>query len=163
MTFYVSSGDEVIAEYYVTDSLKNQYVYATGEMAANIWWTITGASDTRFVHHDYLGNARLTSSRDGDSTYLEYFDIWGESRQVSGSVMHNYRFIGRERNVLPWEDHHYLRHRYYNPSTGRFLTPDPIVSGISPYAYCNKNPVMYIDRVALKDISIQHKRASLLW
>lgn len=156
LTFYVWSGDEVIAEYNISDALKNQYIYANGEMAATIWRSTAGTPDTAFVHHDYLGNARLTSSEDGGPTSLEYFDIWGESRQMSGSTMHNYRFIGRERDVQPWEDHHYLRHRFYNPSTGRFLTPDPITSGINPYAYCNQNPVMYNDRSGL-DARLQMK------
>ena len=39
----------------------------------------------------------------------------------------------------------YLRNRYYDPSTGRFISEDPIRDGTNWYAYANNNPVMYID------------------
>ena len=39
----------------------------------------------------------------------------------------------------------YLRNRYYAPSTGRFISEDPIRDGTNWYAYANNNPVMYID------------------
>ena len=47
---------------------------------------------------------------------------------------------------------YYLQSRYYDPATGRFLNPDTVdyldpqsVTGINLYAYCENNPVMYID------------------
>lgn len=38
--------------------------------------------------------------------------------------------------------------RQYNPSLRRWMTPDPLSEkyyGISPYAFCNNNPVRYVD------------------
>jgi RHS repeat-associated protein len=43
-----------------------------------------------------------------------------------------------------------LGHRYYDPSTGRFLTRDPIKDGRNWYSYCDNNPVNCIDAVGLK-------------
>ena len=43
----------------------------------------------------------------------------------------------------------YLRNRYYSADTGRFLTEDPIRSGLNWYVYCENNPVMFIDRAGL--------------
>ena len=42
-------------------------------------------------------------------------------------------------------------HRYYDPSTGRYLSPDPIglAGGINPYLYSNANPINYIDPFGL--------------
>lgn len=45
----------------------------------------------------------------------------------------------------------YLRARYYDPATGRFLSRDPYPGGLDdpsslhPYAYCGNNPVLYVD------------------
>jgi len=38
-----------------------------------------------------------------------------------------------------------LGHRYYDPSTGRFLTRDPIKDGRNWYAYCENNPNKWVD------------------
>jgi RHS repeat-associated protein len=46
---------------------------------------------------------------------------------------------------------YYLQSRYYDPETGRFLNADGLIStgtgvaGYNMYAYCNNNPVNYID------------------
>ncbi|MCF6247125.1 MAG: RHS repeat-associated core domain-containing protein [Desulfobacula sp.] len=42
---------------------------------------------------------------------------------------------------------HYNYHRYYDPMTGRYLTPDPIglAGGINPFVYAENNPVNLID------------------
>ncbi|MGE0354974.1 MAG: RHS repeat-associated core domain-containing protein, partial [Gemmatimonadales bacterium] len=41
----------------------------------------------------------------------------------------------------------YLRNRWYDPQTGRFLTQDPIglAGGVNLYAYAGNNPVAYTD------------------
>ena len=47
---------------------------------------------------------------------------------------------------------YYLNTRYYDPETGRFISPDstdyldPVaINGLNLYAYCGNNPVMYVD------------------
>jgi RHS repeat-associated protein len=46
-----------------------------------------------------------------------------------------------------------LGHRYYDSSTGRFLTRDPIKSGDNWYVYCGSNPVSYQDATGLLEQS----------
>jgi len=38
-----------------------------------------------------------------------------------------------------------LGNRYYDPTLGRFLSPDPSGSGDNWYAYCDNNPLSYTD------------------
>ena len=47
---------------------------------------------------------------------------------------------------------YYLQSRYYDPATGRFISPDSIeyldpavIHGLNLYAYCGNNPVMNVD------------------
>jgi RHS repeat-associated protein len=46
----------------------------------------------------------------------------------------------------------YLRNRWYDPATGRFLTQDPIglAGGVNLYAYAGNNPVTFADPFGLK-------------
>lgn len=43
--------------------------------------------------------------------------------------------------------HHYNHHRYYDPTTGRYITSDPIglKGGINFYGYAAQNPLHWID------------------
>ncbi|MBD9466667.1 RHS repeat-associated core domain-containing protein, partial [Pseudomonas sp. Pdm06] len=47
---------------------------------------------------------------------------------------------------------HYNRHRYYNPETGRYLTPDPskLAGGLNGYRY-TLNPTGWVDPLGLVD------------
>jgi RHS repeat-associated protein len=47
-----------------------------------------------------------------------------------------------------------LLHRYYDPSTGRFLTRDPIKDGRNWYGYCGNNPVNCIDADGLEPANL---------
>ncbi|MCV4265935.1 RHS repeat-associated core domain-containing protein, partial [Pseudomonas capsici] len=50
---------------------------------------------------------------------------------------------------------HYNRHRYYNPGTGRFLTPDPIklAGGLNNYRYV-PNPTGWVDPLGLATVPV---------
>jgi RHS repeat-associated protein len=60
-----------------------------------------------------------------------------------------YTFQGRE---IDWTTGlMYFRARWYNPETGRWLSKDPIriAGGLNLYAFCDNNPVNFVDPMGL--------------
>ena len=65
-------------------------------------------------------------------------------RSIAGKIPHNpFRYCGEYYDAE--SGFIYLRNRYYDPSTGRFITEDPARDGVNWYVYCSGNPVMFID------------------
>ena len=76
--------------------------------------------------------------------------LWYNTGTVHIGHMNAYRYRGyyydRETGL------YYLNTRYYDPETGRFINRDSVayadasfLNGLNLYAYCNNNPVMYVD------------------
>ena len=89
------------------------------------------------------------------------YDAWGNHAVVdaNGNDIEDMSHIG---NVNPFRyrgyyydvetGFYYLKSRYYDPETGRFISQDSIdyadpesINGLNLYAYCGNNPVMNVD------------------
>ena len=78
-------------------------------------------------------------------TYRAYGNV---VRALVNEIDNPIRFQGQYHD--PETGLHYNRHRYYNPNTGRFLTPDPIglAGGLNNYQYV-PNPTGWVDPLGL--------------
>ena len=61
------------------------------------------------------------------------------SRFSSNPICYAGEFYDNESGMI------YLRGRYYDPETRRFITEDPAKDGWNWYTYCGNNPVMRVD------------------
>ena len=66
----------------------------------------------------------------------------------------NLRFAGQYEDTE--SGYHYNWHRYYDPSTGRYLTPDPIglAGGLNGYGYAGQDPMASVDPSGLNCTTI---------
>ncbi|MEO1399494.1 MAG: RHS repeat-associated core domain-containing protein, partial [Pseudomonadota bacterium] len=58
---------------------------------------------------------------------------------------------------------HYNHWRYYDPNTGRYLTPDPFVAAgipFHPFVYANSNPMRWVDSMGLY---VQNNSGETIW
>jgi RHS repeat-associated protein len=102
---------------------------------------ITG-STTTYLHRDQLGSIRLITDSAGSSstaTTMTY-DPYGNVTSTSGSLTSPFGFADEytdsESGLL------HTGARYYDPSTGQFLTVDPKVAAtLSPYGYLAGDPL----------------------
>ena len=95
---------------------------------------------------------------------VEYsYDAWGNhtikayNKTVANANPFRYRsyFYDTDTGL------YYLKTRYYDPEVGRFINMDAvdyadpeILGGLNLYAYCNNNPVMYVDPTGHEFISL---------
>jgi len=75
---------------------------------------------------------------------------WPKSGETSGALHTETGFAGAS-TPNATGGFAYLRNRWYDPQTGRFLTQDPIglAGGVNLYSYAGNNPVAYTDPFGL--------------
>ena len=76
-----------------------------------------------YYGYDGGGNVRNLTNSAGTVTDQYEYDAYGNSFTVSGTTPNNYLYRGEQFD--PDLGLYYLRARYYNPATGRFMSRDP--------------------------------------
>ncbi len=99
---------------------------------------------------DHLGNTRVVLDEDGDTyQFFDYYPFGLSSREdIGGAEKERFLFTGKELDEEGELDWYYFGARYYDPSIGRWLTPEPNAEkypSISPYVYSLNNPLGFID------------------
>lgn len=137
------------------------YVYGPGGMVLE---QISG-STTLWYHHDQAGGVRAISDSMGNVKATYTFDPYGNVKACTGAtvtvngsnictgiitVSNPFAFDGQYRDDE--SGLYYLRARYYDPTTGQFLSRDPLVALTrSPYGYVAGNPLNATDPSGLID------------
>ena len=110
-------------------------------------------SERVYYVHDGLGSVRQLLDTTGDVETNYAYDPFGVP-VVGGDVYNPYQFTGEA-----WDEEVgllYLRARYYQPETGRFITKDPWMGDIwrpgtqNGYVYVQDNAVNYTDPSGLQ-------------
>ncbi|MGB7848920.1 MAG: RHS repeat-associated core domain-containing protein [Candidatus Acidiferrum sp.] len=127
---------------------------------------------TSFYHADGLGSVTSLSNVVGALAQTYTLDSFGKLTNSSGSLTNPFQFTARESDAETGL--YYYRARYYDPSTGRFLSEDPLrfKSGVNFYSYVKNSAVNLKDPYGLCDtadnplglgwcISVCHAKASL--
>jgi RHS repeat-associated protein len=110
----------------------------------------------RYIHTDALGTPQRVTDRATQVVWEARYDPYGAATVNSdpdGNGQHvtlNLRFAGQYFDSETGL--HQNWHRTYDPSTGRYLEPDPIglAGGLNRFAYVGGNPVNAVDPEGLK-------------
>jgi RHS repeat-associated protein len=98
-----------------------------------------------YLHHDQQGSTRLVTNSAGNSVYSVTYDPYGKPVATTGAnpgIRHGYNGEYTD----PETGFQYLRARFYDPSTGQFLTRDPLNALTrSAYGYVGGNPLNRAD------------------
>ena len=132
----------------VLDELTNGAVtrtYTYGLQRISEDQTIDGAWTPSFYGYDGGGNVRQLTNSAGTVTDTYEYDAFGNKINSTGATPNNFLYRGEQYD--PDLALYYLRARYYNPATGRFMSRDPLDgNGYDPqtlhkYLYAGGDPV----------------------
>ena len=93
------------------------------------------------------GDVQGLTNTSGSLTKTYEYDAFGNEIDKVDTDTNPWRYCGEYYDVET--DNIYLRNRYYSPSTGTFITEDPIRDGGNWYSYCGENPIYYLDPYGL--------------
>jgi len=113
---------------------------------------IQDIEDLAFYHCDHLGTPQEMSDAQGEIVWSGRYAAFGQARHIQqqGSYRNPIRFQGQYEDAETGL--HYNYHRYYNPSTGAYLSKDPIGlgGGTNLFLYALGRPNNFIDPLGLQ-------------
>ena len=135
---------QVLMEFGSNGRWSNVYDYGVQRNSVNI-----KNGEKAYYLYDGRGSvANLTSQRGASMVYYEYI-IYGEADASRAGVHNPYRHNAEYTDAVTGLQ--YLRARYYDPETSRFMTKDTYLGEIndplsrSLYTYTRNNPINLID------------------
>jgi len=111
----------------------------------------------RYLHQDASHNVRLLTDGAGNISDTYDYEAFGPSIGTTGTTENAYRFAGER--LDPDTGLTYLRARYYDPNTGRFISRDPFAGNLRDpmslhrYLYANADPVINLDPAGLTSLA----------
>ncbi len=142
-TFYAYYGTETLSELISGGSTTN-YVYAVGFRIART----TGAT-VSYYHEDALGSTRLVtdSSKTPKVVFSDNYQPYGQDNGATGGE--TYKFTGKSYSAAT--GFYYYFQRWYDPSTGRFISQDLLTGSLgnpqstNTYVYALNQPTTVVD------------------
>ena len=116
-------------------------------------------SSERYYMHNIHGD--VVESFVGVGNSISNYTAYGtEGYYDTNDGIKTFGYCGQQ---YDWETgNYYMRARYYNPGTGRFISEDPIKDGSNWYSYLGGNPVMFWNSFGLYGIMINKEIVEIL-
>jgi RHS repeat-associated protein len=109
---------------------------------------------TTTFNHSGLKNAEMQTDASKAVSATKVYDAFGNLTNSAGTWQGAFGYAGRFGYQEDASGLKLLGHRYYDSSTGRFLTRDPAQDGRNWYVYCNGDTVASVDPNGLQSIFV---------
>ncbi|HEY2933618.1 MAG TPA: RHS repeat-associated core domain-containing protein [Acidobacteriota bacterium] len=129
------------------------YVHTPG--GALLYSIEESGSARRFYHYDEIGSTLFLTDDNGTVTDSYAYSAYGQITASNGSTDNPFAYVGKYGVMREPTDLYYMRARYYDSSTGRFLIRDPRgqdasdPASINRYQYVAQNPTRNVDPMGL--------------
>ena len=149
--FHYDFDGNIISESDLTGNFTKEYIYKGSSRIALIDYVNEQNGEIYFYGNDTLGTPLILTDSNDVVVWEAVYKPFGEAEiNPHSTVESNFRFKGQYYDNET--GFHYNFHRYYEPSTGRYLTPDPIglLGGINCYIYAENNSINTNDPYGLQ-------------
>jgi RHS repeat-associated protein len=130
-------------DYEVTGGVVTKYVSAAG---LGVVAKRTGGA-TFWLHRDRLGSVQAITDAAGQLVQRRTYRPYGETIADSTGHVESRGWIEQRNDAETGLT--YLHARYYDPTLGLFLSPDPIAAALNTYGYASSDPLNASDRSGL--------------
>jgi len=142
---------DVVTEYDGNGSLIARYVHGLGLISQ-----IDASGHTYYYHFNPTGHTMEISDEDGNVVNSYRYSPFGMYIEKEENIHNPFGYVGEFGVMDDGNSLNYMRLRYYQPDTGRFVSEDPLmIPGGNRYGYTENNPIMFIDPIGMvndKDI-----------
>ena len=132
------TGYAQVVEELVSGSVTRQYSYGSSRIDEN--QLVNSTWTPSFYGYDGSGSVRQLLNASGSVTDTYEYDAWGNRISITGTTPNNYLYRGEQYDSDLGL--YYLRARYYNPLTGRFLSRDSVEG--SPFVPATLHKNLYV-------------------
>jgi len=150
--YYYYLGNDLT---YINDENNNIKYEFTRDAQGNLFtFTDYTASTPKLYYYQLNSSGDVVGLRDeqGNSVVTYKYDSFGRITQSTGNVVLGNGKLLKEENPFRYSSYvydeenkyYYLKNRYYDADTGRFITEDPIESE-NLYTYADNNPLKFYD------------------
>jgi len=146
--FHYDFDGNIIAESDESGNSDKEYLYRSSSRLALV---DVGTGELYYYGNDRLGTPQILTDSSNTVVWEAVYDPFGEADiNPNSSVVSNFRLPGQYYDSE--SGLHYNYHRYYDPGTGRYLTPDPIglLGGMNLFDYVGGNPINETDPIGLE-------------
>jgi RHS repeat-associated protein len=130
------------------------YIYEPG---GHLLYAMEAGDDSHhYYHFDNEGSTTLLTDDNGTVTDSYAYTPYGEVVASSGTTVNPFTWLG-DLGIMQegTTGLYYMRQRYYDSTTARFLSPDPLKQpqpdGVNPYVYAMADPLTNVDPSGLKN------------
>jgi len=145
-------------------AVQREYTYGLQRIDEN--QVISSTWTPSFYGYDGAGSVRQLTNTAGVVTDTYEYDAWGNEVNSTGTTPNSYLY--RAEQYDSDLGLYYLRARYYNPATGRFLSRDPEdgnavdPASLHKYLYAGGDPVDMLDPTGRDLVSFELQLRGIL-